>query len=144
VKSISGGIVSGYNKDLQETKEPLIKAFDLILETIAAVKAVIKNIRFDEKAVKARLSKGIAATDLVFELQKDGFAFRDAYRTAAGRIKEIEIDDSMIEKSIKNRVSRGSPGALNLKGYLKALENEKIYFVNTANRFKDKLAGLVE
>jgi len=144
VKSISGGIVSGYNKDLQETKEPLIKAFDLILETIAAVKAVIKNICFDEKAVKARLSKGIAATDLVFELQKDGLAFRDAYRTAAGRIKEIEIDDSMIEKSIKNRVSRGSPGALNLKGYLKALENEKVYFVNTAKRFKDKLAGLVE
>ncbi len=144
VKSISGGLISGYNKDIQETKEPLIKSFDLIIDTISAVKAVIQNIKFDEAAVKARLSKGIVATDLAFKKLGDGLTFRDAYRAAAKMINEIEINDKIINKSIKDRVSKGSPNALDLQAYKKVLDNEKKYFTLAAKEFKDRLIKLID
>ncbi len=144
VKCITGGLLSGYNRDIQETKEPLMKSFNLVLDTIKAVKAVFKNISFDEEAVKRNLSKGILATDFAFNAVKEGMPFRDAYRFAAGKIDDIKITDKEIEESIEKRVSRGSPANVDLRGYKKGLESLKKYFSKTAENFRGKLSVLLE
>ena len=109
VKSIVTGLVSGYNRDYQETKEPLMKATDLIEDTIEAVIVTVESVRFSEPAVKKLLSKGIFATDMAYDLSRKGMPFRDAYKAAAKGIDAIEVNDELIRMSIENRVSLGSP-----------------------------------
>ncbi len=117
VKSLVTGLHSGYNRDLQETKEPVFRAFRLARESIRAMTVVFRNISFNEKAVESRLSKGIFATDLAFQAVAEGIPFRDAYRHAAGMIENISVDPSLIRSSIRKRVSPGSPGTVSSAKY---------------------------
>ncbi len=144
VKSISSGLISGYNRDLQETKEPLMKALDLMIDTIRAIKAVIENIAFDEESVKNKLTKGIFATDIAFKAAADGVPFRDAYKTAAKGIDDIELNDNTIQSSIRKRISQGSPASINILYYRKNLAVEKKYFDKLIENFRGKLNTLLK
>jgi argininosuccinate lyase len=114
VKNIASGIISGYNRDMQETKEPLVNAFNLAESTIRAMDTVIDNIRFEEGAVKRSLDKGIFATDIAFKKVGEGMPFREAYKFAASSIEQIEINDKTIRESIDGRMSQGSHPTIDL------------------------------
>ncbi len=115
IKSILAGLTSGYHRDLQETKEPLMKAFETVESSLDVMTVVLGNIRFDEEAVKRLLTPGIFATDIAFKEVGKGVPFRDAYRIAAERIAEIEVNDQTIAASIDERVSPGSPKTLTME-----------------------------
>jgi argininosuccinate lyase len=143
VKNISSGIVSGYNRDLQETKEPVFKAFELISDTIKAVTVVIQNVEFDEAAVKQRLSKGIFATDIAFESTQKGVPFREAYKIAAQKIESIEVNEKTIRESLDKRISEGSPKTINIKEYEVELSKEKRIFEENLKVMNEKLKELL-
>ncbi len=109
VKSITTGLLSGYNRDMQETKEPLMRSFSIVEDTLDVLSIVLQNIRFNEERITALLSPGLFATDLVFQAVQDGKPFRDAYREAAKKIPTLEINPTLIHQSLESRVSPGSP-----------------------------------
>lgn len=119
VKTISSGILSGYNRDVQETKEPLVRALDLAEQSIAAVNVVLEHISFNDEAVRKALSGGIFATDVAFKAVAEGMPFRDAYRKAAESIDTIKVNETTIQNSIKERVSPGSPATVDPSAYRK-------------------------
>ena len=143
VKSIINGLISGYNRDIQETKEPVFKAFELVLSSIKTVKVVLKNIEFDEAAIRKCLSGGIFATDIAFEAVGRGVPFRDAYKLAAENIDKIELNEETIKDSIKKRVSPGSPVTIDLEEYKTALREENTFFNKTLKTFQSKLYKLI-
>ncbi len=143
VKNICSGILSGYNRDLQETKEPVFKAVALVQNSIKTLKIVFENIEFDEQAVKKNLSKGIFATDIAFEAVGRGMPFRDAYRLAANQIEGISINDKTIKDSLNNRVSQGSPVTIDLEKYEHHIAEEKEYMDKGYRFLTDKLNSLL-
>lgn len=136
-------MISGYNRDIQETKEPVFKAFELVLSSIKTVKVVLKNIEFDEAAIRKCLSGGIFATDIAFEAVGRGVPFRDAYKLAAENIDKIELNEETIKDSIKKRVSPGSPVTIDLEEYKTALREENTFFNKTLKTFQSKLYKLI-
>jgi argininosuccinate lyase len=83
VIEILKGLPSGYHRDLQLTKEPLIKGFRKTLETIEIMSLVLDNLDVDRERCRNACTEEIYAADRAHELVRKGAAFRDAYRAVA-------------------------------------------------------------
>lgn len=77
---IAKSLPSGYNRDLQLTKEPLINGFKTTEECITVMTLVISKISFDRERCEKAMTKELYATEEVYKLVKKGVPFREAYR----------------------------------------------------------------
>ena len=108
---------SGYHRDLQATKPPLLGAFGAALPALGLLSGLLAEFKWDEPAMRAALSPDVFATDRATELAAAGMPFRDAYRQVALELAAAPPGDA--DKSIEERVSPGAPGRLEL-GLLKS------------------------
>ncbi|HCC05977.1 TPA: argininosuccinate lyase [Candidatus Nomurabacteria bacterium] len=121
VKNIPKGVISGYNRDLQLIKKPLIESLNIVQSSLEVVHEFIKGIEIDKDAVKIAIKKDIFAADMVNEMvEKDGISFRDAYVKVGQALDEVK--DFSLEKNIISKKSLGSPGNLDLNYYKKILK----------------------
>jgi len=97
---------SGYQRDLQFTKGPVVRALRQGLDALALVPALLADLRWNEAAMRAAIEPAMHATDLAVEQAIAGVPFRDAYRAAAEAAKSL--GDRTPEASI---AARRSPGA---------------------------------
>ncbi|MDH3588063.1 MAG: lyase family protein, partial [Gammaproteobacteria bacterium] len=104
---------SGYHRDLQATKGPLLRAFGRGLEAIACVPALIRETSFDEEQLRRSIDPSMFATDHAIDLARKGIPFREAYRQTkdAGDTSP----DITADSSIAARVSPGAAGNLGLE-----------------------------
>ena len=79
IKTIIGNLPSGYNRDLQLTKEPIIEGFEITKNSLQVTKIVINNIQVNQKKCKKAMTKELYSTKETYDLVKQGAAFRDAY-----------------------------------------------------------------
>ncbi|MFN4216145.1 MAG: argininosuccinate lyase [Brevinematales bacterium] len=142
VKSISTGLLSGYNRDMQETKEPLMRSFDIVQQTLEVLAIVLENIRFNEENIRRVLSRGIFATDLVFDAVKAGVPFRDAYRKAARDIETLQVNEDRIRETIEKRVSPGSPLTYDYEAIRGEIHRYELFWAKQEEDFHRKLEGL--
>ena len=96
------GLPSGYNKDLQEDKEPLFDSVDTVLQLLPALEVTLQGVTFNTDRIAAQLSPYLKAERLVQYLTKRGVAFREAYGLAGALVREAEskgvaLDDLPLE-----------------------------------------------
>ncbi len=73
------GLPSGYNKDLQEDKEPLFDTVDTLQTLLPALTGLIETMHFNPDTMRAALDEGMLATDLADYLVGKGVPFREAH-----------------------------------------------------------------
>ena len=103
---------SGYQRDLQFTKGPMIRALRQGLDALALVPALLADLRWNEAALRAAIEPAMHATDLAVEQAIAGVPFRDAYRAAAEAAKTL--GDRTPEQSLAARTSPGACADLRL------------------------------
>ncbi|MBK9264377.1 MAG: argininosuccinate lyase [Polyangiaceae bacterium] len=103
---------SGYHRDLQLTKAPLLRGIDETLTTVRLVPRLIAGLRFDRERMLSAITPECFATDRAVELTASGMPFRDAYRRVALELEQLVQGDAA--KSLDARVSPGAPGDLRL------------------------------
>ncbi len=103
---------SGYHRDLQASKGPVIRAFERGLQGLALVPALVGQLELDAARMRAAIDPELHATDRAIELARAGVAFRDAYRQAAEEMHAFA--DRSPEASLRARVSLGGAGNLGL------------------------------
>jgi len=79
IQNIISSLGSGYHRDLQLTKKPLVLAIDLCISTCELMPEIINNLKINKKALDKAMTKDLFATNEVYELVKNGKNFRDAY-----------------------------------------------------------------
>jgi argininosuccinate lyase len=84
------GLPSGYNKDLQEDKEPLFDAADTLVLMLPVLAGVIRTLRANPEAMHAALNDGLLATDLADYLVERGVPFREAHGIVGGLVRLAE------------------------------------------------------
>jgi len=99
---------SGYHRDAQLTKAPLMRALDEALTTLRLVPRLVEGMTFDRDRMRASIDAACYATDRAVELTGQGVPFRDAYRQVASELGSLEGDP---EASLRARVSMGGSGA---------------------------------
>jgi argininosuccinate lyase len=103
---------SGYQRDLQATKPPLLRAFAGGLRALALLPALLRDFSWNEARLRAACTPEMFATDRATRLAVEGVPFREAYRTVAAELAAEGAGDP--EQSLAERVSPGACGNLQL------------------------------
>jgi argininosuccinate lyase len=111
VNSIIRNLPSGYHRDLQLIKEPLIRGFNLVLESLHVFNLVIGNIIINKNKCLDAMTNELYSADKANEMVMNGISFRDAYKISKEELKDIKIDHV---KSLKSKIHTGAPGNLGL------------------------------
>ena len=112
---------SGYQRDLQVTKEPLIRAMSRGLIALAIVPDLVASMEFDRSRMRAAITPTMFATDRAIALAAAGVPFREAYRQVG---KEIDAMTKLpIDESIAQRLSVGGSGRLGLDALRQRLDD---------------------
>jgi argininosuccinate lyase len=114
---------SGYQRDLQLTKAPLIRGMESSLQALSIVPALVRDMAFNAGNMRAAISADMFATDLALEQSAAGVPFREAYLEAKKRLDQLEAPD--VESSLAQRTSPGACGDLRLAELRGRLEREK-------------------
>jgi argininosuccinate lyase len=123
VVGIIKGLPSGYNRDFQETKEPLMSGLAMTKASLEIMAAVVQNLKVDKDAcIKACLPE-IFATDKAVELVAKGVPFRDAYKAVAANLDKLRGEDAVA--NIKSKKHIGATGNLGLEQAMAKIAAEK-------------------
>ncbi len=111
---------SGYHRDLQLTKAPVMRALDEAMSASRLIPRLIEGLVFNKERMKAAISADCFATDRAIDLVRSGLPFREAYKSVAAKLDDVdgpssEVSDAQIEASLRARVSPGAPGDLKLE-----------------------------
>jgi argininosuccinate lyase len=79
IKNLTANLLSGYNRDLQLTKQSVIKAIEITEQTLSIMTYIITKMKVDKENCQKAMTNEIYATDKVYQLVKKGIAFREAY-----------------------------------------------------------------
>ena len=112
VQGILKGLPSGYNRDLQLTKGPLLEGFGHCRESLEVAALVISRLKVNREKLRSSFSPEVFAADEALELAAGGVPFRDAYREVAGRLAQLGAKDPL--KNILSKKASGAPGNLRL------------------------------
>lgn len=80
VKGVISNLITGYNRDLQLTKEPIIRGIQTTKETIEIMKLIFSKLKVNKEMCSKGLTNDTFAAEKVHALVKQGMTFRDAYR----------------------------------------------------------------
>ena len=85
------GTPFGYNRDLQEDKEPAFDTVDQLLLVLPAMTGMIATLEFDTERMASSAPEGFAlATDIAEWLVRQGVPFRRAHEIAGSCVKVAE------------------------------------------------------
>lgn len=80
VKGISGNLMTGYNGDIQLTKEPMLNGFALAKRSLKIGSLLFRNLKANKKNCERGLTEDVYATHSEYKLVQQGIPFRDAYK----------------------------------------------------------------
>jgi argininosuccinate lyase len=83
------GLPSGYNKDLQEDKEPVFDATDTLGQCLAAMTIVVPGLRVNRPACERAAAGLLLATDVADALVSRGVPFRTAHEIVGGLVRRL-------------------------------------------------------
>lgn len=120
IKNCIRSLPSGYNRDFQDTKEPLLRAAAMAYDVVRVAELSFRELEVNEERLAASLSPEIYATDVALELVASGKSFRDAYREVGLNLEKVAAKDPV--EMIGNRRSIGTAGNLRLDRLYRDIE----------------------
>ena len=141
------GLPFGYNRDLQEDKEPVFDTVEQLLLVLPAMTGMIATLRFNTARMAASAPEGFAlATDIAEWLVRNGVPFREAHEVAGACVRRAEAsgvelwdltDDDLA--SISPRLSPEVREVLSVQG---ALDSRSAFGGTAPARVAEQLADL--
>jgi len=101
------GSPGGYNRDLQDAKEPFMEGIAMTRDCLRVLSPFVQAIQVDKKALKAGFTPEVFAADRALELVGQGMPFRDAYRQVKENLGELEKMNPA--KAIAQKTHLGAP-----------------------------------
>jgi len=93
VKGMTANLISGYHRDVQLTKEPLMRALADTGACLGIMPVVLGGMELDRARCAAALTPELYATERALGLVAEGVPFREAYRVAASGIAGEDRED---------------------------------------------------
>ena len=101
------GLPTGYNRDLQDAKEPFMEGIATTRACLRVLSPFIEAIQVNKQALKDGFTPDVFATDRALELVGEGMPFRDAYNYVKENLGELEKIDPA--KALAKKTHLGAP-----------------------------------
>jgi argininosuccinate lyase len=99
------GLPTGYQKDLQEDKTLLFRAFDALERLLPATRETVRGMRLDrERCAAAAADPALLATDLADELTRRGMPFREAHGQVGALIRASESGTAALAELARDQL----------------------------------------
>ncbi len=112
VKNSIRSLPSGYNRDFQDTKEPMLEGVKDTWSLVSIMARMVSGLVVHEDRLVQACVPELYATDKVFEKVLKGGNFRDSYKNVGLNLGDVERDDPY--EALKKRTSTGTSGKLGL------------------------------
>ncbi len=113
VMSITKGLISGYNRDFQDTKEPLMRSLGTTRDALVVMGMIFGALKVNREACISAFKPEVFAADVALRMAADeGVPFRDAYKKVGLNLESLERQDPV--ENIKSKTHLGAPGNLGL------------------------------
>ncbi|MEP6759091.1 MAG: argininosuccinate lyase, partial [Actinomycetota bacterium] len=87
------GLPLGYQRDMQEDKEPVFDAVDTLEAVLPAITGAVATLRIDTTAMRTACEDpGLYATDAAEAMVRAGVPFREAHRRTGDLLKRLEAE----------------------------------------------------
>jgi argininosuccinate lyase len=102
--SLTRSLPMAYNRDLQEDKEPVFRAYGTLVPSLEMAAGMVAQLRFKPERMRKVAEEGfINATDLADYLASRGMPFRQAHEVVGALVREcaersIRLDDLTLEE----------------------------------------------
>ena len=93
VYALLKGLPTGYNRDLQEAKEPFMEGLATTRASLRILAGLVRGMGVNRKALLAGFTPDVFATDRALELVAAGMPFRDAYHHVKEHLAELRDRD---------------------------------------------------
>ena len=141
VAGIIKTLPSGYNRDMQDIKEPLMKGIETTMSCLNIMTEIITSIRVNSEKLTEACTKEIYAADEAMDKVKQGIPFRDAYRQVAENLHRLESKEP--SEAIINKKLVGGPGNLCLDKSRSRMDKETRYLKSEKERFRKTMESLM-
>ena len=88
VEGLTANLISGYNRDIQLSKEPIMQGINLGIDCFKISAAVIEALKVNKDICDAAMTDELFETEKAYKLVEKGIPFREAYRQVADAIKK--------------------------------------------------------
>ncbi len=85
VKCLIANLMSGYNRDIQLTKEPLINSIEITKDCVKIMCLLLSELKINKDKCTKAISDELYATKEAYKLVKKGIPFREAYKKISGK-----------------------------------------------------------
>ncbi len=145
ILQLKGKLTSGYHRDMQLLKEPLMRGLDRTSEMLVMMAATPERLIVDRARARAALDQGAMATDEVMRRVESGVPFRHAYRDVAKAIQDGESFPLPSQSDlVVRRPATGGLGDLGLPVLRERMMAARRWSGRERRRFErsmDRLAG---
>lgn len=119
--SMSANIISGYNRDVQDSKKPLFESLETTVDCLSVSKLLVQNISINQEKTQRALTPELFATHYAIGLVGQGIPFREAYQQTAKAIGHLQYQ---VEDVFKEPSALGGIGNTGLKMLAKQYVSE--------------------
>ncbi len=107
-KEISKNCISGYHREKQLLKKPLVESFHIVGESLQIAEIYLENLIPHQAQIEKKITKELFLADIANDLvQKKNIPFREAYKTAFDFLDDYKVD---FQKNIAEKISEGGTG----------------------------------
>lgn len=132
---------SGYNRDFQETKRPIMHGLETTSLSLKVFSQVFSELQVNKKNCISAFTPELFATDQVLKLTSEGIPFRDAYKQIAKDPNNVAETDPVA--NIMSKKHQGTTGNLGISIiYTKQSEYQNWLDVET-KKWNDVLTTLL-
>lgn len=126
VASLTTNLPSGYNRDFQDLKRPLIESLNVTSECLLVTKILLSTLTPNKEKLMAAMTPELFATHKALTKSVAGVPFRDAYGQTAKELPKLTaLLPDEIHSSLKQSYHVGGTGNLGLSALMASIMNEK-------------------
>lgn len=150
VVGISSNLISGYNRDLQDTKKSLMESLETTLGSLIPAKILLEGITPNVKVLEEAMTDEIFATHKAIEMVKKGVSFREAYGKVNGEkyIKmqnakwKMQNEGEILKEILSEAGHVGGTGNLGIMNYELRIMNERKKLLKEREKFEGAIETL--
>jgi argininosuccinate lyase len=131
----------GYNRDLQDTKEPFLEGLAVTRASVRILARCVEGLEVNPERLRGAFD-GVFATDVALAKVAEGMPFRDAYHYVKEHLAELDSADP--DEAIARKTHLGSTAGLDFTLYRERIQDARAAAAADRNKVLEIKQALIE